>query len=370
MLDEQYVRELALRRGSGLVTSFYLDVDGRRYPRRSDYQPHAATLCHAARRRAAARGEEAVAGVDGDIDRIGRWLADGVDRTTTRGIALFCCTRDGWFEALPLPAEVRDQVTVAPEPDVAQLLAMLEHRRRTLVALTDRHEARLFRVELGVVEERPSVRDERERRVDTDVEVGGWARRRDEQARRHFRRVAAAIHEEVRHWQPNGVLLAAAPGDVSALRAHLDRAVAGLVIGSIPLAITASRVDVGVAALEIARDVEERREHDLVDALHHDAPNGGKAALGLAAVMAALAQGRVATLVVARDFEAVGARCPACGHVGVATCQCPECGTPSVEADDIVEVAIREALAQNAAVEFCTGTDLASLGGIGAVERF
>ena len=32
MFDERSVHELAARRGDPLMTSFYLDVDGRRYP--------------------------------------------------------------------------------------------------------------------------------------------------------------------------------------------------------------------------------------------------------------------------------------------------------------------------------------------------
>jgi len=370
VIDERHVHELAARRGDPLVTSLYLDVDGRRYPRSTDYESQFSALCRAAGRRAAAYGEEAAVAVDADLDVMRRWLAGGIDRTTTRGVALFSGAKQVWFEPLLLPVSVHNQISVEPEADVAQLLGVLEQRQRSLVVLADRRQGRVIRIELGAVEERPGVRDEPERQADTDVELGSWERRRDEEVRRHFRRVAAAVLEEMRGWDADCVILAGSADDTAALRSCLDHAVTERVIGNLSLPISTPASRVGVAALDITRDWEERRELRLVEELHERAPAGRKAVLGLPAVMAALAQGRVRTLVVARGFDRVGARCPACGHVGVAACQCPECGTPSIEADDIVEVAISQALAQDATVEFCDGTDLGAFGGIGALERY
>jgi len=253
---------------------------------------------------------------------------------------------------------------------VGQLLAILEHRRRDLVVLVDRRQGRLIRVELGVAVERPGVTDEPERQVDTDVELGSWEHRREEEARRHFRRVAALVLEEVRHWHPDHVILGGPGDDVAGLNACLDDAVTARVVGTVTLPIGNSTAQIAASIVDTIRDVERRREEALVQELHDRAPQQRKAVLGLPAVMAALAERRVRTLVVARDFHAVGARCPACGHLGVAACQCPECGTPSTEVDDIVEVAITQALAQDAGVEFCEGTDLDVSGGIGALERF
>jgi hypothetical protein len=370
MLDNERVRELAGRRGDPAVTSLYLDVDGRRYPRASDFEPHLTTLCHTARQKAALLGPAAESAVDADVDRIRRWLAESLHRSTTRGVAVFSCARQGWLDALTLPVSVRDQVSVLPEPDVGPLLTVLEHRRRTLVVLADRQQARLLRVELGVVEERPGVRDEPERQADTDVELGGWDRRREEAARRHFRRVASVVEKDVRTWDPHGVILAGSSNDLARLRASLGTATAARVVATMPLPISASAREVELATLEVTRDAEHRHELDLVERLHERAPQDRKAAMGLPAVLAALRAKRVATLVVARGFQAAGARCAACGHVGLAACHCPECGTPSTTADDIVDVAIAEALAQNATVELCDGTDLDFFGGIGALERF
>lgn len=370
MIHEGLVHELASHRGDPVITSFYLDVDGRRFPRPIDFQPHLNALAHAGAARAGRWGGDVGASVAADLARIREWLTGGFTRVTTRGVVLFSDSTQGWFEAIELPVAVRDQVTVAPEPDVGQLIEVLKHHPRTLVALVDRRQGRLLRLELGEIEEAGSVVDEPERQVDTDVEVGGWLRRHEEAARRHFRRASALLVTEVRAWQPEAVVLSGSADDMAALRACLDREVSGRVIGTMSLPVTATAHDIEVAALDITRDVEAGHERALVDELLERAPVRRKAALGLPAVMSALGERRVGTLVVARGFAPAGARCPACGHVGPAACQCPECGTPSVQADDVIEVAIGQALAQGATVEVCESADLADFGGIGALERF
>jgi hypothetical protein len=370
MFDELTVQDLASRRGDPLMTSFYLDVDGRRFPRRTDYEPHVTSLFHAARRRAAGLGDSAPGAVEADLDRVRLLIDDRIDRATTRGIAVFSCSGQGYFEPLLLPVPVHDQVSIAPAPDVAQLLNILEHRQRTLVVLADRRQARLVRVDMGIPDERPGVLDEPERQADTDVELGGWQHRHEEAARRHFRRVASRVFDEFQSWHPDQVILGGPVEDIAGLEACVDNAVADVVVGTVSLSIRAPAGEIAAAVLATSRDLERRREEALVEELHERASQGRKAVLGLPAVMAALGERRVGTLVVARGFHAVGAGCPACGHIGVAACQCPECGTPSTEVDDIVEVAINRALAQDATVEFCEETDLDRFGGVGALERF
>ena len=369
VLDESHIQALAARRGDPLITSFYLDVDGRRYPRRTDYQPHVTDLCHSARQRAARLGNDARTAVEADLDCIRGWLDEGIDRATTRGVAVFCCARQGYFQPFLLPVPVRDQISLESGPNVAQMLAVVEDRQRSLVVLVDGRLGRLFRVELGVVEERPKVIDEPERRVDTDVELGSWERRRDEQKRRHFRRVASAVSDEVRRWHPHHVIVGGPPDDVAGLQAHLDPAVRALVVGTIAVPAAASAPQITAAIVDVIRDCERRREEALVDELHQRTGQGQRAVFGLHPVMAALAQRRVSQLLITRGFHAVGAGCPVCGHVGIDACQCPECGTPSIEVDDLVDVAIDRALAQRATVELCDA-DLDIPGGIGALERF
>jgi peptide subunit release factor 1 (eRF1) len=98
--------------------------------------------------------------------------------------------------------------------------------------------------------------------------------------------------------------------------------------------------------------------------------SGSRGVVGLEATLAALADKRVGTLVVSEGFAAPGARCPACGHTGIAVRQCPSCGTPTAAIDDVVDVLVGQALAQGATVEFARGTELDRYGRIGALTRY
>lgn len=69
-------------------------------------------------------------------------------------------------------------------------------------------------------------------------------------------------------------------------------------------------------------------------------------------------------------FASPGGRCPACGHVGLDLPRCPACGARNVLIDDVVEVAVEEAIAQQADVEFCRAVELEDFGSIAALERY
>ena len=92
--------------------------------------------------------------------------------------------------------------------------------------------------------------------------------------------------------------------------------------------------------------------------------------VGLEATLAALADRRVATLLVSDGFSAPGPYCPACGHIGPDLRQCPVCGATNVELEDVAEVAIENAVAQDPDVEFCRDTERGRFGSIAAIERY
>ena len=121
MIDVSLIRRLAVHRGHPVVTSIYLDVDGRGAPRPSDIAPRQAALFREARRQAAERGEPVAAAVERDLQQADSWLAEHLERSSTRGVAFFSCAAQGWAQVVPLPVPVRDQVVLGPTPDVAQL---------------------------------------------------------------------------------------------------------------------------------------------------------------------------------------------------------------------------------------------------------
>jgi peptide chain release factor subunit 1 len=92
---------------------------------------------------------------------------------------------------------------------------------------------------------------------------------------------------------------------------------------------------------------------------------------GLGEVVDALAEHRVATLVVSKGFAAPGWRCTGCDRLAAIGRRCKSCRNEMVAVDDLVEEATEEALAQSCTVEICVGNaDLDVMGRIGALLRY
>jgi len=113
VISEDIVRELAGVRGNGApVTTCYLDVDGRRHRAKSGYEQ---TLGRLMREVRPARDDVRL---QRDLDRIERYVRSGIDRSRTRGLAIFACSATDLWRVVNLPVPVRDQLIVNDAPAV------------------------------------------------------------------------------------------------------------------------------------------------------------------------------------------------------------------------------------------------------------
>lgn len=363
-ITEQDVRELAAFKGRTTpVTSLYLDVDGRRHPSPKDHEQRLDRMLKRVRD---------VAPED-DVRRIERHVKRGVDRGTTRGLALFSCEADGLWQAIELPVAVRDQVVVNHTPHVRQLESVLDRYGCFGVLLADRQRARAFVFQLGAPVATSEVIDELPRHED---DGGEYVRdqvsdRAAAAAHRHVKRAAEAAFELYQQ-QPFDHLFVGAPdkvvGDLErALHPYLRSRLAG----HVHVAPNASDDDVRHAVFAAEEDVARRRQQALVDRLRDaiGARSGGVA--GLKPTLGALVERRVDTLLVSDGYEAPGWRCGSCGVLATIGPGCAVCGAAMTKLDDVVEAAIEEALTQSCTVEMCAGNaDLDVVGRIGALLRF
>lgn len=365
------VRRLATFRGDPVVSSVYLDVDGAHRPVTATYEDAFERLTDELRRRARTRGEPRVVhSVDGDIERMRAWLGEGIDRTVTRGVALFSCHEKGWFDAVALATAVRDEAAIGPTPRIRQLVEAIDEPEPFLLALVDRTHLRLFHVDGAVTDERPTPVTYQERAVDTTIELGSWEHHNEEAARAHLRRAAAEVADAVRTWPVRQLVLGGPDESAAALEDLLHPTIRALVVGRVGVRVAAPVEEIASAARAVAEQAERAREVALVEAVRQHAAGEHGGVVGLEATLAALAEQRVATLLVRDGFSAPGASCPACGHTGPDLRYCPACGASNVELDDVVEVAIEQAIAQGADVELCRDTELDRVGSIAAIERY
>jgi len=368
-LSEATIRELAgFRPAQGVVTSCYLDVDGRRYPRRAEYEAELERLLRRVRHRV---NGEAPPGQD--LQRIERHVHDGVDRSRTRGLAMFACGPAGFWQALALPVPVRSQLVVGHAPAVGQLESALHRYEPIGVLLVDRQHVRVLVFELGELTEYAETVDELFRDVDVRDEkargqMEGKVEDRDQQ---HVRRAAdAAFRVYADH--PFSHLLVGAPAPLlGALEAALHPYLQERLRDRLTIAVTDPVEAIREVALAAEAEIERDRERALLADLRERLARDDRAVAGLADVLPALGEHRVDTLVVSSGYRAPGWSCSSCHRLAVVGPRCPRCQGELRKEEDVVAAAIDDALTQSARVEVCDASaDLDVVGRIGALLRY
>ena len=369
VITESAIRELAAIRGErSPITSCYLDVDGRRVARYPDLEHEVDLLLRDAKVRA--NGAQSV---QDDLTRIGRFVRGGIDRSRTRGVAIFACSDLDLWQVIELSVPVHSQVVINHVPAVGQLESVLREHEPIGVLLVDRQRAQMFVFALGELVEHSEHFDDMSRDEGRgQLDRGGDTHQAEARVQQHLKNAAKVAFDV---WQQHSFahLVVGAPEPLATeVTAHLHPyLVARLAPQRLNVAVGAGDDQVLAAAQAAETEIERQREAALVMRLRDAAASGGRALLGLPAVLDALGTKRVDRLVVSRGFAAPGWRCDSCdNHVAVGRL-CKRCGEEMVEVDDIVEEAVESALAQTCHVEICVdNADLDVMGRIGAFLRY
>jgi hypothetical protein len=350
-----------------VFTSVYLDVDGRRHPVRADVATRLSHLGRVARRKAEAIGPDVVRAVEEDLARIEEWVAS-FDRSSVRGVAVFCNSRAGVLSALALHREVDDEVAVGRRPRLVQLASLVADDTRLLLAIIDRRHADIYRWDMGELRRCAEVLREIPRAVDTNLEIGGFDRHHDDEAKRHVHTAAELVRAELRRWDPHAVVITGPDEMASALVAALGEV-------SVPVTRAAIRSDADSGDLRqlassVSAETGRRREVALLDQFT-TRTGEGRAVSGLDHTLAALGDRKVETLLAARKFAAQGSRCLVCGRLDrphIASCL--RCGGDTEEVADLLAVMTETALTHGATVRLCDDAAMVPFGSVAALTRF
>jgi peptide chain release factor subunit 1 len=370
VITEAAIRELASMRGEKTpITSCYLDVDGRRFSRYLDLEQEVERLLRAAK--VQANGEPSV---HADLQRNERFVRGGIDRSRTRGLAIFSCTADGLWEVIELPVPVHNQLVINQVPAVGQLESLLREHQPVGVLMADRQRARMFVFALGELVEHSE-------RFDALPRDEGARGERD-RGGDHPQHLAAKVQQHLRHaaqvafdvWQNNRFehLVIAAPDDLAShLESSLHRYLRERLAGRANLPLSANHDQVLAAAQAMETAVERKRQAAIVERLRAEVATKRRGVAGLGPTLEALNEHRIDQLVISKGFSAPGWRCDDCfTHVAMGRA-CKRCGDEMVKVDDVVEDAVEAALARSVRVEICIGNaDLDVMGRIGALLRF
>ena len=308
------------------------------------------------------------------LSRIEQWMADEY-RPENRGVAIFAALDGSWFEAFQFNAVVQNRLVISDAPVVGPLREIVESNRRHTLILVDRRQLRLITVCMNVVEDEQLI-VKHEAPMRHDVKAGGESAKdhqdyKAEEARQFFRDFAAEIQKYDRKWKPTSYVLLGTTENTSHFREFLPQQINDRIghVGHGQMEETASEL------MSLHRDYFEtqalRVRAESIDLLRERVRTGHFAAAGVDNTLEQLQEGKVETLVIARDLEGEGAQCTQCRFVlARRSGPCPYCGGSLRDGIDLAESMIRIATAQEAGVAFVERDVLRELDGVGVLLRF
>ncbi len=278
-----------------------------------------------------------------------------------RSVAVFSCAPDGFFRAYSLAIPVRNQLVVGDRPHVKPLASLLDYYGGYGVVLVDKQGARLFSFHLGELKEQEGILGETVRhtkRGGASAKQGmrggmaGQTRYEDEVAERNIRDVADFAAHFFNENNVRRVLIGGTEENIALLRTQLPKSWQSLIVGTFPMSMTASKVEVLEKSMQIGRQAEFRREEQLLKKLVTGAAKERKGVLSLDETLSAVQDGRVQSLVIQDGYRAEGFQCQGCGFVTARELSsCPFCGSNFNHIADAVEMAVYKVMKAGGDVE-------------------
>jgi peptide chain release factor subunit 1 len=346
-------KELLARTGEHPVVSLYFDLDPSQFATAPARATQARSLLDAAHNLLEAEdslGHDARQAVRGDLERLEEWLgSDELPVSGAAGLAVFACAEAGLFETRQLGGHVEAAVHLERFPVIEPLVAQ-RNAARWAVAIVSSEAAEIWFGHGATVDSREeSAAYVRGHASGDDTE--GHINQQD--VDEHLAAVAAGLDADRRRGRFGTLMLAGPVATTSRLQGHLSHelhdALAGERLEIDPSAVTEAELAQAVATR--LSEAEERVRGELLARFADGLGGGGRACGGVADTLAALAEARVETLLVGRDFHAAGTRCPRCGLLGTAeVSECPADGTATAPVADLREPMIAQAVTQDATV--------------------
>jgi len=291
-----------------------------------------------------------------------------------RGVAFFVCRPLGLWSQIAVSVSLPDHLHLSRRPYVRPLVRTRDEHDRFVLALLSQEHSRFFVSQIGQVEEVFQVKGPPVQRVHEEPA----ARDRGdfgvpEPVRREARVLAEAARLVLDQFEGRHLLISAPPEMRAAFEHDLSKAVRQQVGGGFSFDVHAGAAEVAAAAEPAQRAIEEHEELATLQRISDAGP--GAAAWDEPLTFHALWERRVLTLAVDDTFCKPGARCGACGCLrAAAESHCPACGSDATDAvDDVVELALEQALEQRAALELVRSDaarrSMAERGPMGALLR-
>lgn len=327
-----------------------------------------------------------------DIRRIMESIAGLRQEHPRRTRIIFACGRKKLWREFDVPGDFGVSLDVHNGFTLGPLISQQQTRKRYCIALADRNRSRLFLLEAREISEHSEVLDEDNEKIRT---TGTGAnnnleRSKEERAKRHYKFLSDHLLHFYLHRDYELLLVGSRDETWPEIEAALHPELKRILVGRFHIDPgLATREDVAERAQGFIAEKDRSDEESLVEKVTGAAASDGLGAVGLDAVIRALEQGEVRTLLWAQPRPLVAASqspgssarpassprsaslCPNCGHLDSAPVHaCSLCGTAMRQFARAEEALLRHVLGRNIDVRMLTYAQLPPPDKIAAWLRF
>ncbi len=276
---------------------------------------------------------------------------------------------------LPFPVSIHWRRGAFLRPVVE---AMDEHERYGVV-LTDNQRARLFTVVMGELTEHEDLFSETGQRTrslgaDQMRSQKRHDQRHQEEIASHAKRVVDALHDLSLRQPYDRLIVGGTPKAASQLVRLLPTRLRGKVVDTVSMRVGGSQKEVLNKILGVQERMERDREEEIVEGVLAELHDRGKAVAGFAAVLDAVNQGRVWTLVYGKGYTNKAGECGSCdAYSPHAKGPCVYCGEDVHPLPQCIDRLSQSVVEMGGRVEVVDGEAKKKLdkpGGIAAMLRY
>ncbi len=235
------------------------------------------------------------ASLERDVERIGAYLADEVNRSAN-GLAIFAAAGAGeFFEAIPLEAPIDEHwLFLGSVPHLYPLARLVDQYPRYASVVLDTNRARIFVSCLGAIEKREEVTGVKTRRTS----MGGWSqaryqRRAENFHLKHIKEVVETLDRIVRADNIQRVVVAGDEVVVPLFKEQLSPQLLEKLVDMVKLETSAGESEIVEATLEVLRQKDAESDAERVAELIGAWQSNGLGVVGPEATLRALQMGQV-----------------------------------------------------------------------------
>lgn len=235
-----------------------------------------------------------------DRERIEEFVRRDMSPATS-GLIIFACSAKGLWESVEVGAELENEVTVGPVPELYQLAKMLDEHETVVVAVVDTNNARFFVTRYGRLNELdgpddPNVQDY------SKPSGGGWRQKRyqtivDNKRRDFSQQVVEELEALIERVEAKNLVIAGNETTMTLLQDNLSPSSKKILYSEVlRIDQRAPRLDIKKDVMRIVDEIEKEKDLSLAEKLVGAIRGDGLGVAGLDATAQALKNGQVAML--------------------------------------------------------------------------